>query len=183
MIRDADSGKFVRAPYGVLESWAGVRCKYEIPGDPRQFRMRWADGHECEGSLWYDALETRGSTVVAAYTEGPGAAGLAAIVRRRIGKGSIILLGTLPAPDEFARLILDLAAAAGIAPAVAEASPNLLVVPRRGKAGAGLVVVELQNEPGTLTLPSPAVDVTTGVRHEGTIELPPYGVMALKYRG
>jgi beta-galactosidase GanA len=107
-------------------------------------------------------------------------AGLAAVAKRRMGKGQIILLGTMPVPGALAKLLLSVTSQAGIAPA-AEASANLLVVPREGKSGKGLIAVELQNQPASLTLPQDATDLLTRKKHSGKVSVPAYGVMVLKF--
>lgn len=176
--RNLEGAKFTNAPYGSLEEWGGVYCKCEIPGDPRQFKMKWDDGTEAEGSVWYDAMELRGAEALATYTEGP-MRGLAAVTRRRMGRGQVVILGTMPKQPEMRKLLERLAADAHV-PQAAKASPNLLVVPREGPAGKGLICIELQNKPATITLPQPATDVLTGKRHTGQVEFGPFGVMVLK---
>ena len=178
-IRDRHAAKFPHAPYGSLEEWAGVRCKYEIPGDARPFSLVWNDKRESQGTLWYDSYELRGAKPLATYVEGP-MKGLAAVAERRMGKGRIILLGTLPGEQDLQRLLLDAAAEARVGP-VAEASANLLVVPRKGRTAEGLIAVELSNQPATLKLQRPAVELLTRRRCEGTLEVQPYGVAVLKY--
>ncbi len=175
--RTGDSAKYTHAPYGVLEDWAGVRCRYEIPGDPRQFRLDGATG-PCTGSYWYDSFAPRGAETLATYSEGP-MAGLAAVTSRRLGKGRIVLLGTLPEPAALARLLAVILADAGVTPA-ADASANVLVVPRSGRAGNGLVVVELHNQAGWIRLPGPATDLISGQTLEGEVQVSPYGVMVLR---
>jgi beta-galactosidase GanA len=177
-IRNEHAAKFTHAPYGSLEEWGGVYCKYELPGDPRDFKLRWNDGRESEGALWYDGLELRGAEALATYTEGP-LAGLAAVARKKLGKGQIIILGTMPRAQELQALLLSLGKEVGIYP-VADASENLLVVPRRGPAGAGMVIVELENRPGRITLPAKMKDLLTDKELSGKIAVPPYAVMVLK---
>ena len=66
---------------------------------------------------------------------------------------------------------------------MAAASPNLLTVPRDGTAGQGLIAVELEDKPSTLTLTRPATDLLTDQQHEaGTLTIPPYGVKVLQYQ-
>jgi beta-galactosidase GanA len=178
-VRTLDGTKHVHAPFGCLEEWAGVFCKYELPGDPRDFALRWSDGTASQGSLWYAGFEPRGAKTVAAYADGP-LAGLAAVTETPFGKGRIILLGTLPLTEDLRRLMLRVAAECDIRPA-ADATPNVLVVPREGDAGTGAIVVEIENRPGTLTLPGPARDVLSDTEFSGEVEIRPYQVMVLQH--
>ena len=177
--RNLHAAKFTHAPYGSLEQWGGIYCRYEIPGDPRQFKLRWDYGAESEGSVWYDSMELRGAQALATYTEGP-MKGLAAVTRHRMGKGQVVVLGTLPRPPEMRKLLERLAADSQVPPA-AQASPNLLVVPREGPAGRGLICIELQNQPATLTLPMPGTDLLSGRQVSGQVAIGAFGVMAVRY--
>jgi len=178
-VRNGDGAKHTHAPYGVLEKWTGSRCKYQIPAQPRQFNIRWEDGAQQNGSCWYDGLEPRACNVLARYVEGP-LEGLAAVVEKKIGRGRVILLGTMPEQPGVAALIKTVCSTAGIEP-VAEASPNLVVAPRSGKGGRGWVVVEVHNTTGQVVLPKPARDLLTGRQLEGEVTLAPYGVLVLKW--
>ena len=174
-VRTVDGTKYTHAPYGSLEEWAGIYGKYQVPGAPHEFALQWLDGRTGKGSLWYDGFELRGAEALATYTDGP-CAGLAAVTRMQMGKGQVIVLGTVLSPEDLSKLLLT----AGAQP-VADASSNLLVVPRTGKVGAGAVIVEIENKSATLTLPRPATDLISGQRLEGTVELAPYTVMVVKY--
>lgn len=176
--RDLHAAKPRNAPFSCLEEWAGVHCRYALPGDPRDFAIRWADGSTGTGSVWYDGLEPRGAEPLATYAEGP-LLGLAAVVRRSVGRGQIVMLGTMPQPEEIRRLAPAALAEAGVLPA-ADASPNLLVSPRAGAAGRGLVAVELHNQPARLRLARPATDLLSGRDLAGAVEVPPYGVLVLR---
>jgi len=176
-IRTIHATKFRHAPYGSLEEWAGVRCRYEIPGEPRDFGIRWWDGRTSAGSVWYDGLEVRTAEPIALYTEYPFE-GLAAVTRTTMGRGQIIMLGTLPRPDDFKALVTTAAKEAGIVP-VADASPNLIVIPREGTGGRGYVCVEVENQPGNINLTKPMVDLLTGKKRQGNTQVDPYGVMVL----
>lgn len=175
--RNLDAAKFVHAPYGSLEEWTGVRCKYEIPAREGAYALRWADGSTSTSSIWCDGLEPGKAEVLATYADG-WLEGLAAVTSTRVGKGRIVVLATMPAPQATRALLARLAAEAGVEPA-AKASEHLLVVPRQGAAGRGAVAVETHGEPATLELSAPATDLVTGRRHEGRVKVAPYGVMVL----
>ncbi len=178
-VRTTDGARFTHAPYGCLEDWAGIYCKHQIPGEVPTFKMNWEDGTQSQGSLWYDGLELRGAEALATYADGP-LAGLAAVTRSALGRGQIITLGTLPRPAELLNLLKTIGADVGILP-VAEASENVMFAPREGDAGAGAVVLEYECRPGTITLPREATDILIGEKRSGTVEVPAYGVMVLKY--
>lgn len=176
-IRTMDCTKFTHSPFGSLEEWTGVYCKYQIPGDPRDFAMRYSDGTEALGKIWYDGFVQNGAEVLATYTEGP-LSGLAAIVRKRMGKGQIILLGTVPDPDHLVGIISE-AGSSELGPYF-EASSNVLVVPRKGNGMEGAVVIELKNEPGKIELPCSYKDLLTGQSLKGELDVPGYTVMVLQ---
>ena len=115
---------------------------------------------------------------MAEYSEGP-LQGLAAVTRTRIGKGEIILLGTLPLPADLSKLILTLAQERGVKP-VAKGKENILLIPREGKY-QGLIVIELNNQQGRFQLNQPMTDLLTGQRYSpGEVIVPPYGLLVLK---
>lgn len=176
-IRTVHGTKFTHAPYGSLEEWAGVYARYELPAGSQQWPLAWADGHLSPGGIWYDGLDLRGADALATYTQGP-CAGLAAATRAPLGKGQVIVLGTMPPAEEFARLVQAVTATHGIVPS-AQASGNLLVVPRAGGGQRGLVIAEVENKAGAVTLDRPMRDLITGETHTGETAVPPYGVMVL----
>ena len=176
-IRDEHGAKPTHAPFACLEEWAGVFCRYEVPGDPRGLALRYIDDTESHGSLWHSGFECQQAKSLAVYTEGP-LEGLSALTEVRVGEGRIILLGTLPPGEDLKRLMLQAASQCGIHPA-AEATPNVLVVPREGEAGEGIIAVELENKPGTLALPTPARDLLSEKVYARTVEISPYQVLVL----
>ena len=143
------------------------------------FALEWADGRRSIGSVWYDRFDLRGAEALATYADGP-LAGLSAVTRHAVGRGSIVLLGTLPRADELRELVRNVGLGADVVP-VAEASANLLVVPRNGDAGEGIVAVELENRPASLSLERPATDLLTGEARSERMDMPPYGVAVLRY--
>ena len=125
-IRDGQGAKFTHAPLGSLEEWTGVHCRHTVPGVPKDLLLRWEDGHESAGSLWFDAFEPNEAQVLATYLDWPNE-GLAAVTSSSLGKGRIILLGTLPTTEDLQALLLRVCDEAGINP-VAAASGNLSLI-------------------------------------------------------
>ena len=178
-VRDLHGSKFRHSAYGSLEEWGAVYAKYQIPSATREFEFKWADGTKSKGSLVFDGLKLRGAEALADYTEYPFE-GLAAISKRKLGKGQVIVLGTLLKPADLVKLTSMVAPGLGVNSA-AKASANLIVVPRSGAAGRGLIAVEIENRPAELMLNEIATDILTGETLSGTVSIPPYGVRVLRY--
>jgi beta-galactosidase len=176
-IRTMHATKYTHLPFGSLEDWAGIYCMYEVPGNPRDFSFQWVDGNKSQGSLWYSGFELRGGEALATFIEGP-LSGLAAVAHRKMGKGQIVVLGTVPKPEDLQKLLISLGAWVEVMP-VSNASPNLLVVPREGEGGRGLVVIELEYMHGSIRLDRAMVDILTGKEYNGEFEVEPYSVMVL----
>ena len=177
-VRTLEGTKPMRTPFVCIEEWAGVFCKYELPGEPRNFTLRWSEGRTSPGSLWYSGFVPGGNVeTIASYTNGP-LEGLAAVTETQVGEGRIVLLGTLPIAHDLQKLLLHYSARCGISP-TAEATPNVLAVPRDGSAGMGCIVIELFNRPGTIVIPGEAVDLLDGKVYSGKVEIRPYQVMVL----
>ena len=178
-IRNLDAAKYTHSPFGHLEELAGVRGVYHLPGKPTDFGLRWSDGAESAGGLWYDSFELAGATALATYTQGP-MEHLAAVTHRRVGKGQVILLGTMPKEADLQRLLGEAGAQSSLGEAV-DADPNILAVPRSGAGGTGMVAVEIDNKPGVLRLGKPAMDLLSNKRVSGDVQIEPYGVRVLRY--
>ncbi len=177
-IRKLDATKFVHAPFGSLEEWTGAYCRYELPGLPRDFKMKWKSGSSSFGSLWYDVFDSRDAEPLAVYTEGPGK-GLASVVRQKVGKGAIILLGTLPLKEELLKIVEDATRGTGVASGP-EASPNLLAVRREGAELSGMIAVETAGKPATVRLERAMRNLLNGkMLKAGTAKVAPFEVMVL----
>ena len=165
----ADTVRPTIAPMFSLESLCGARIRYQSPLDDPTVTAAWADGSPCGVSLTYDALEPVDCEVLATYASGEFA-GMAAITRRQIGAGQLILLGSLPDAEGVRRLC-------GL-PSILAASENLCVTAREG-AICGITVAELENRTGEVTLPRPYRDLLTNRILNGTVTVAPYEVLVL----
>lgn len=181
-IRTIHATKYTHAPFGSLEEWAGVETVYEVPGHPRDFALSWSDGTPSKGSIWYSGFKAKeGTEVLAKYTEYPFT-GLAAVTNRKVGDGQIVCFGTMPTSEDIKNVIVSIASNENVyfAP---EATSNLLVIPREGPAGKGIIVIELENRPGSVVLHQTAKELLTGETRSGMIDVDPYDVMVFQFSG
>jgi len=168
---DADVSRYTDAPYSFLEDLAGVYVKYQKPVANDVFRARWATGEECGLGMCYDAYECdEGTESLASYTEGEFAP-YSVITQRKVGRGRVILLGSVPSHEDLRRL-------AGQTP-IAEASGNVILTRRTGEA-EGIIAVEVENKPGYVVLDGGFTDLITGRKLSGKTPIAPYEVLVLQ---
>ena len=178
-VRSADGARYKDRFYGMLEGLTGVRWRYGVPDTEGRVRAEWSDGTPFEGGTWYEMSEDAGGDTLVRVTEGHSAiVGTSIVTSRRIGKGRVILLGTIPSAKDMARIIALACESAGVKGVPVEG--RVMAAPRSGEAGEGLVLVEYGAGSAACTLPYPMEDLLTGRVLEGRIDIGPYEVMALR---
>lgn len=170
-IMDGNVSRYAHAPYGFLEELAGVYTKYQKPVANDVFKAQWMNDGDCKIGMCYDAYEClEGTKSLAHYTAGEFTS-LSVITERNVGKGKIILVGSVISDGDLLRLV-------GRAP-IAEASDNVVLVERIGEE-QGMIAVEIENKSGYLVLDGEYTDLITGKNLTGKIEVSPYEVFVLK---
>ena len=180
--RNNDGARYKDRPFGMLEDFLGVRWAYAVPDLNNEIKCQWASGLPFTSRLWYELYE-KDADALATVAEAPHSAlvGKAVAFRKKIGKGMVFLLGTIPSADVMRGNILPLALdAAGLSTGHVGDSCNLMVARREGHGMTGVVVVEYQGKPGRYTLDKPAVELITAHKLEGTIDIKPYQVLVLQ---
>jgi len=180
--RNIDGARYKDRPFGMLEEFLGVRWAYAVPDLNNDIKCQWVSGQPFTSRLWYELYE-KDADALATVAEAPHSAlvGKAVAIKKKVGKGTVFLLGTIPSADVMRGNILPLALdAAGLSTGHIGDSNNLMVVRREGHGMTGVVVVEYQGKPGRYTLDKPAVELITARKLEGTIEIKPYQVLVLQ---
>ena len=170
-IMNGDVSKYTHSPFGFLEELAGVYTKYQKPIDNNVFKARWTNDGECSVSVCFDAYECReGTKSLAHYIEGEFAP-LSVITERKVGKGKVILVGSVISHGDLLRLV-------NRSP-VAEAGDNVILVERSGHEN-GIIAVEAENRNGYIVLDGEYKDVITDRRLSGRYEIAPYEALVLE---
>lgn len=170
-IMDGNVKKYTNAPYSFLEELAGVYTKYQKPLDNDVFRAHWTEGGDCAVSTCYDAYECKEGTKSLAHYVAGEFAPLSVITERNVGKGKVILVGSVVSHEALLRLIA--------LPPVAEASDNVVLCERTGKE-SGIIALEIENKEGFILLDGKYTDLVTGKIYSGKTQIHPYGVLVLK---
>lgn len=169
-ILNGDVSKYSHAPFGFLEELAGVYTKYQKPIDNDVFEARWTNDGECGVSVYFDAYECKaGTKSLAHYVKGEFAP-LSVLTERKVGKGKVILVGSVISHGDLLRLI-------DRSP-IAEASNNVILVERSGKEN-GIIAVETENEEGYIVLDGEYTDIITGRKLSGKYGVAPYEALVL----
>ena len=173
-IMDGNVRKYTDAPFSFLEEAAGVGTLAQEPVANDTFTAKWADGTPCSVEMCYDAYECcPGTKSLAVYDRGE-LSGLSAVTERTVGKGKIVLVGSVLSAADLLRLV-------GLSP-IAQASGNVSLVERSGKE-KGIIAVETENAEGYVVLKGRYTDLLTGDLVSGRIVLKPYQTRVLKKYG
>lgn len=173
-IMDRNVSKYTTAPYSFLEEFAGVYTKYQKPVANDVFKARWRDGEECKISLCYDAYEfdeNDPNILSLARYEGDEFDGLSVVTQRKVGKGRVILVGSVLALGDILRLV-------NRAP-IAEASENVILTERTGRQN-GIIAVETENRKGFIVLDGEYTELLTGKKLKGKMEITPYQTLVMR---
>lgn len=168
-ILDEEVTKYTEAPYGFLEDFAGVYTKFQKPIDNDVFKAKWSNGAECKIGLNFDAYESLSGTDSLAKYVGDEFDGLSVVTSRKVGKGRVILLGSVISHED----LLDLV---GQKP-IFEASDNVILTARDNGV---IVAVETMYEDGEIVLDRAYTDLLHDRVLSGKIKLKPYEVLVLK---
>ena len=173
-IMDGNVSRYTNAPYSFLEELAGVYVKYQKPVANNVFKAKWTNDGECEVGMCYDAYECKEGTKSLAHYVAGEFAPLSVITERKLGKGKIILVGSVISHGDLLRLV-------DRAP-IAEASENVILTERTKKDGDryGIIAVETENRNGYIVLNDEYTELITGRRVSGKIDIVPYEVLVLK---
>ena len=186
-IRNEIGARYPHKPFGMLEELTGAEWLYGIPDRAGQISAVSAQtGEELGSSLWYDIWDEIPENTLAVVRGGHSAIdGKACIIRRKVGRGTVILLGTFLSYDALKALCAAALTEAGIPHGNAEGS--LMVIPRKGEpvsangeTVSGLILVEYAGAPAAYTLDRPMKNVVTGETVSGRVTLGGYGILVLE---
>ena len=167
---DDNVTKYVDAPHSFLEELTGVYVKYQKPIDNDVFRAKWNDGSPCGVSTCFDAYEVKDGTKSLAKYSGDEFDGLTVIAQKDVGKGKVILLGSVPTHQDVRRLL-------NLKP-ILEASDNVTLSVRGDNAA--IIAVELENATGYVQLDGKYKEKISNTVLSGKITVAPYSVLVLE---
>ena len=169
-IMTESGSKYTDAPFSFLEEYAGVYTQYQKPIANDVFKAKWKNGESVEINDYYDAFIPTDSHSLIDY-DGGEFGGYSVVTEKKVGKGHVILLGSVPSHDVLRRL-------SRLNP-IAEASDNLRLVERSGEENV-LIALEQKNQEGYLILDGVYFDYLNERDVRGRISIKPHEVLVLK---
>jgi beta-galactosidase len=133
------------------------------------------------GTVWSERLRTEGAQAVASYTAGP-LAGLPAITRNTLGKGTAWYLSTHLADNAHDRFLAEAAAAAEVVPVLPDAPPGIEAIRRHGTAGASWLFV-FNHSDSPVAIRASGLELLSGRTATGGLELGPRQVAVVREDG
>ncbi len=177
-VRNADGTRYRDRFHGMLESLTGARWAYNAPDRESRIQAAWQDGEAFQGDTWYEMWDADDDALVKVTGGHSAIEGKALVSLKPVGKGWVLLLGTLPSEKDMDRILRLVCEKSGVA--LPQVEGDVMVCPRRGEAGEGLVLVEYGCGEAAVTLDAPMTDLLTGRKLQGKIHLKPYDVLVLQ---
>ncbi len=150
------------AALGKLEKLAGVETAYTFPIEDTD-SVGEAFGHTAPLGLWsaiFDVTEAKAVGLI----KGGLVSGKAFLTERQLGKGKMVMLGSLPMGDKGSRMLSEIittyASISGVKQEIA-ASEGTIVAPREQNGRKYWVIVNMDGIGGTVTIPEKAIDCLT----------------------
>ncbi len=179
-IRDDIGAHYRDRETGILEELTGARLAYQVPDSDHRTALSWTDGSSFRADRWlqlFDAPED--AEILATVTQGyPALTGKAVVFRKTVGKGQIIVLGTVPSPEDCQKLMkyaLGISGTGGI-----PVTGDVAVARRTGTGIRGIAAQEFGGKEGSLTLDGTYRDLLTGTVHQEEMKLLPYQTAVLQ---
>lgn len=170
-VMDENVRRYTNAPYSFLEELAGVYTKYQKPIDNDVFRAKWCDGTPCGIGTCYDAYECKEGTKSLVSYDGGEFGGLSAVTERKVGKGRVILVGSILSQKDLMRLVNK--------KPIAQASENIILSEHTGEENI-IFAIETENREGYIVLNGKYKDRITNKDYCGKVTISQYQVLALE---
>lgn len=179
-MRRIDGTRYKNRLYGFIEKLTGVKGLYQIPDTEHCLNVNWQNGENFDNSTWVEVFEETENTL-ACVTDGYSSLiGKSVVFKKQVGKGSVIVLGTVPSNTEMKKIINIATKEQDIK--VYCVSENVIAVSRIGETESGLIVMEIEGKSGTAYLDKCYTDVLSGKEYKGELPLNPYDIYILVER-
>ena len=179
-IRNDIGAHYIDKETGILEELTNSKILYQVPDTYDALQCCWADGNPLATDTWLQLFEVdRDTEVLARLTAGYSALeGKPLIFKKKVGKGCVIALGTLPQGKDLEKLLALALAESGTSAFRTEG--KVVAAHRSGNGIAGITATEYAGQPGKLWLPGTYCDLISGNTYVNEVPLEPYQTLVLR---
>lgn len=179
-IRTADGTKYRDRLHGMLESLTPAQLHCFVPDHEKTVAGQWKDGSAFGGNMYYELFQpAEGANLVTVRSGSKYIEGLSILQQYKVGRGTVIILGTLPDYDDMRKLIAYACKEAGIVCDRTEGN-SIQVADRKGEDKEGMILVDICGRGGVYHNSKPLCDLLTGNKYTGDITVEPYSVLVLE---
>jgi beta-galactosidase GanA len=172
-IRTNIGTRYKNSPYGFLEKLTGAYQLYNMPTDKGLFECKNELGETVKCAKSFEIFEDMGESNLITITKGhKSVVNKPCALEINVGKGKVIILGTIPEEKELRRIITK---------AVTEQNADkfditgsVVVVRREGEKHSGYMIADIMGEGGTFRFDGKMKDILTDTVHDGYIKLDPF---------
>lgn len=164
-LRDTVMKSFGRLMNRDIESLAGIEMQEQyalIKQENTKISYSANPTKEYSGGLWYDVFDHRSSEVLASY-QSRFLKGKPAIVRNKVGMGTVYYVGTVPSDELINDLMTNLLSDAHIYPLV-KANDKMVDITELKGAKNYVYVINFSDKEQTISLSVPMKDIITNER-------------------
>lgn len=178
-IRTSIGTKYKNSPYGSLEEITDATLCYTLPDDEGRITLENKDGESVHGSGIYELFEMGEFEPWLTVKDGHSALiGKCAAFLKQIGKGYIVVLGTMPESGELSRIIKRAAALANAS--VYDTDDGVMITKRVGENGTLYIAASVGGNTGEFRFDGEFTDIISGDVYKDRIKFEPYELHVLK---
>ena len=180
--RTEDATAYKNAALGPLEDLLKIHVRHRFPPNEEGANIKWQDSKNVKCSSWCDALEVKESVkVLAKYSDGP-ARGMPAVVECSLGKGKVLVFGTMPENEFLGKWFKDYFKLE--TQELQSFSKGIIVTPRVHEKDkdkvAGIIAVDTSGKGGKIILKKNGVNLFDE-KKEKEILFAPYDVKIIHF--
>ena len=178
-IRTSIGTKYKNSPYGFLESITNSRLSYILPDDNGTLVLENEEGEQVRGSCIYELFDIGDFKPWLVVKNGHSALlEKCASFVKKVGKGYVVVLGTLPEEKELLRIIRKAAALADAC--VYDVDDGLMITKRERENDTLYIVASVGGKEGDFRFAGEYIDVISGEVYRNPLKLKPYELRILK---
>ncbi|MBO5040830.1 MAG: beta-galactosidase [Clostridia bacterium] len=178
-IRTAIGTKYKTSPYGYLEDITGERLTYITPDDRGTITLENEVGNEVHGRGIYELFELKDAESLLTVKKGNAPLiGKSVSFVKKIGKGYVVMLGTMPEHNELLRIIKKAATLANAE--MYDVGEGIMVTKRVKDDDTLLIVAQIADREGEYRFDGEYTDILSGETFKERIAFNPYELRILR---